>query len=66
MTHFIPDLAAYRQLTFTGRVPSTGKVGSQMDRVLAELVALGAITARSAFHANDASSPIAILPDPEI
>lgn len=65
MTHFIPDLAAYRQLTFTGRVPSTGKIGSQMDRVLAELVTLEAITALTAFHAKDASSDIPSLIDLE-
>jgi len=52
MTHYVPDLAAYRQLTFTGRVPSVGRAGRQIGQVLAELMQLGAIPASSAFDAS--------------
>ena len=45
MEHYVPDLAAYRQLTFTGRVPLVGRAGGQIGQVLAELVQLGAIPA---------------------
>ena len=49
MEHYVPDLAAYRQLSFTGRVPLVGRAGGQIGQVLAELVQIGAIPASSAF-----------------
>lgn len=52
MAHHVPDLAAYRQLTFTGRVPSVGRAGEQIGKVLTELMQLGAIPASSAFPAS--------------
>lgn len=52
MVHYIPDLAAFRQLTFTGRVPSVGRAGGQIGQVLAELVELGAIPASGADAAS--------------
>ena len=52
MAHHVPDLAAYRQLTFTGRVPSVGRAGEQIGEVLTELMQLGAIPASSAFPAS--------------
>lgn len=45
MEQYIPDLAAYRQLTFTGRVPVSGKVGDQISKIVDELTILGAIPA---------------------
>ena len=55
LKNYIPDLAAYRQLTFTGRVRSSGKVGGQLDLVLSELKELGVIPASTAFPAKDAT-----------
>ena len=47
LKQFIPDLAAYRQLTFTGTVPSSDKVIGPVRNLIAELVVLGAIPAIS-------------------
>lgn len=44
---FVPDSAAYRQLTFTGRVPANGKVAAQVMSLVAELQHLEAIPAEA-------------------
>lgn len=48
LKQFLPDLAAYRQLTFTGTVSPSEKVSGPVRELIAELVALGAITATPA------------------
>lgn len=48
LKQFLPDLAAYRQLTFTGTVPASEKVSGPVRSLIAELVVLGAIPATPA------------------
>ncbi len=63
---FIPDLAAYRQLTFTGRVPVDGKVGEQINALVDELVTLQAIpdTPSGPAIASSSAAPAAGGADP--
>jgi len=58
MEQYIPDLAAYRQLTFTGRVPVAGKVGDQIGKIVDELTALGAIPDRPSNLLSGASNGV--------
>jgi chromosome partitioning protein len=39
----IPDLTVFEQYTFTGAMPSTGMVGLQVDRLIAEISPLASI-----------------------
>lgn len=48
MKQFVPDLAAYRQLTFTGTVPLSDRVIGPVRNMVGELVELGAIPATPA------------------
>jgi chromosome partitioning protein len=43
LAHSLSDLSDYSKLSFSGAVPIAGKVGMQADRLIAELVAKGAI-----------------------
>lgn len=42
----LSDLSDYTKLSFSGAVPIAGKVGMQADRLIAELVAKGAISTK--------------------
>lgn len=46
MTQHLSDLSDFGKLSLSGRVPVTGKVGSQAAKVIAELVALHAVPAK--------------------
>ena len=45
LERFFSDLSDFGKLTLSGKVPLSGKVGVQADRVIEELVGLGAIPA---------------------
>jgi len=47
----LSDLSDFGKLTLSGKVPVTGKVGGQADRMIEELIALGAIPAKPAKRA---------------
>jgi chromosome partitioning protein len=49
----LADLADYAKLSFSGAVPLSGKVGMQADRLISELVEIGALPARG----NSSHSP---------
>ncbi len=46
MTHHLSDLSDFGKLSLSGKVPVTGKVGSQAAKMIAELVALHAVPAK--------------------
>jgi chromosome partitioning protein len=46
MTQHLSDLSDFGKLSLSGKVPVTGKVGSQATKIIAELVALHAVPAK--------------------
>jgi chromosome partitioning protein len=48
----LADLSDYSKLSFSGAVPLSGKVGNQADKVIAELVAKGAIPPRGTISSD--------------
>ena len=47
----LSDLSDFGKVSLSGKVPLTGKVGGQADRMVEELVALGAVPAKPASRA---------------
>jgi chromosome partitioning protein len=45
LAHRLPLLSGFRKASFDGRVPVTGRIGHEADKLLAELARLGAIPA---------------------
>jgi chromosome partitioning protein len=45
---FFADLSDFGKLTLSGKVPMTGKLGTQADKMIGELIELGAIPAKPA------------------
>lgn len=44
----LSDLTEYSKMSFTGAVPVSGRIGSEVANIIAELVALGAIPTQGA------------------
>jgi chromosome partitioning protein len=51
--HGFADLSDYAKLSFSGSVPLSGKVGMQADKVIAALVAKGAIPPKGTRKAKE-------------
>jgi chromosome partitioning protein len=51
MEQYLSDLSEFGKLTLSGKVPVSGKVGEQANRMISELVQLGAIPAAPAKEA---------------
>ena len=47
----LSDLSEFGKMTLTGRVPLVGKIGSQVNRMIAELIELGAVPERASRRA---------------
>jgi|GEM_PF-3889622 len=47
----LSDLSDFGKVSLSGKVPLTGKVGGQVDRMVEELVVLGAVPAKPASRA---------------
>lgn len=45
LAHRLPFLSGFRKSTFDGKVPVTGRIGHEADRLIAELARLGALPA---------------------
>ncbi|WP_426960310.1 ParA family protein [Muricoccus radiodurans] len=43
---FFADLSDFGKLTLSGRVPTTGKIAQQTEKMIAELIGLGAVPAK--------------------
>jgi chromosome partitioning protein len=51
LTQHLSDLSEFGKMTLTGKVPLSGRIGSQVGRIIAELTALGAVPPRTARRA---------------
>jgi chromosome partitioning protein len=45
LAHRLPFLSGFRKATFDGKVPVTGRIGHEADKLIAELARLGALPA---------------------
>ena len=52
LVSFLSDLVAYGEMTYSGRVPSSGPAGAEVAALIAELRGLGWVPVRTAARKN--------------